>query len=531
MATEYYEDPITRSGSGESVPKVANAGARPHNLLAVLSGSKAQIAGLSGNQIINTLCRHPEAISSRGIMKHPVILLVLSVVAILIWSSACGTAETPTLALRDVTVVDLMDGSLNANQTVLITGDRITTLGPKGEVDVPNETEVVDAAGGYLIPGLWDMHVHITDATELALPVLLANGITGVRDAGGDLILLRRLEHERATGKRIAPRLVTPGPYVDSDKGIPYRFVVETAADGRAAADSLDRDGVDFIKIHNGVPREAYFALVARARELGLPVVGHIPLEVAPEEAARAGQAGVEHFVSLFEGTLRERFASDSEGLLRQYVESELDTLMALFRENGVWFTPTLYTYWIRAERGALAAHPDPRLRYVAPSLKAQWDAWYPVREQDSIPEVEAARKRFFQIGLDVVRIAHEAAVPLLAGTDLAARDVLPGFHIHDELAALVEAGLTPHQALQTATWNPARFLGRTSELGTIDVGKLADLVLLDANPLEDISNTHRIRAVVINGRHLDRTALDEMLAQVENTIQQQPSSGGITRQ
>lgn len=464
-------------------------------------------------------------------MKLPVILRTLGVAAICLWGSACVTAETPTLALRDVTVVDVMDGSLYPNQTVLIAGDRITTVGPMGEVDVPNGTEVVDAAGGYLIPGLWDMHVHITDATELALPVLLANGVTGVRDAGGDLALLRRLENERATGERIAPRLVTPGSYVDSDKGIPYRLVVETAEDGRAAADSLGQAGVDFIKIHNGVPRVAYFALVARARELGLPVVGHIPLEVAPEEAARAGQAGVEHFVSLFEGTLRERFAADPEGLMRRYVESGLDTLMALFAESGVWFTPTAYTYCIRAERGELASHPDPRLRYVAPSLKAQWDAWYPAREQDSIPEIVAARKRFFQIGLDVVRVAHEAGVPLLAGTDLAARDMLPGFHLHDELAAMVEAGLTPYQALQTATWNPARFLGRTNELGTIDVGKLADLVLLDANPLEDIGNTQRIRAVVVNGRLLNRAVLDEMLAQVEKTIQEQPRSGGITRQ
>lgn len=335
--------------------------------------------------------------------------------------------------------------------------------------------------------------------------------------------MLRRLEDERARGERIAPRLVTPGPYVDSDKGIPYRLVVETAEDGCAAADSLGRAGVDFIKIHSGVPRAPYFALVGRARELGLPVVGHIPLEVSPGEAARAGQAGVEHFVTLFEGTLRERFAADPADLMEQYVESGLDTSMALFAERGVWFTPTLTTHRIRAERGRLAKRSDPRLRYVAPSLRAQWDALYPVREQDLIPEVVAARKQFFAMGLDVVRIAHEAGVPLLAGTDLAAREIPPGFHLHDELAAMVEAGLEPHEALQTATRNPARFLGRANDLGTIATGKLADLVLLDANPLENISNTQRIGAVVMNGRLLDRAVLDEMLAQVAGTVQEEP--------
>lgn len=464
-------------------------------------------------------------------MKLRVIRRALGAMAACAQVSACATVETPALILVDVTVVDVRNGALYPNQTVYIEGNRIAAVGPADEVNVDDSAEVVDAAGGYLIPGLWDMHVHITDATELALPVLLANGVTGFRDAGGDLKLLQRLESERAAGERIAPRMVIPGPYVDSDKGIPHRLVVESAEDGRAAADSLAGAGVDFIKIHNGVPRDAYLALVARAQELGLPVVGHIPLEVPPEEAARVGQAGVEHYVSIFEGTLQQRFAADPEGLMRQYVESELDALMTVFAENGVWFTPTVYTYWIRAQRGRLAVRPDPRLRYVAPSLKAQWDAWYPVRDQDSIPEIVAARERFYRIGLDVVRIARGAGVPLLAGTDLAARDVLPGFHLHDELVAMVEAGLAPHEALQTATWNPARFAGRTEELGTVEEGKLADLVLLEGNPLEDIRNTQRIKAVVVNGRLLDRDLLDEMLAQVETEVQRSARSGGITRQ
>ncbi|MFW6201325.1 MAG: amidohydrolase family protein [Gemmatimonadota bacterium] len=452
---------------------------------------------------------------------HRIVFRAASLGLACLATSACGAADSSTIAFREVNVVDVVDGGIDRRRTVVVAGDRIVAIGPADEVEIPGGARVVDAADGYLMPGLWDMHVHLTDATELALPVLLANGVTGVRDAGGDIELLQRLERERAGGVRRSPRLVVPGPYVDGAKELPHRIVVETADDGRAAADSLARAGVDYLKIHNGVPREAYFALVDRARELGLPVVGHIPMEVAPGEAARAGQTGVEHFATLFEGTLRQRVESDPLAFMRRYVESGLDTLVASFAAADVWFTPTLHAYWIRAKRGELAADPDPRLRYVAPSLRQQWDAWFPVREQDSAPEVVAAREAFYRVGLDIVAAADGAGVRLLAGTDLALRDVLPGFHLHDELAALVEAGLSPHAALRTATLNPARFLGREGELGTVAQGKLADLVLLDANPLEDVRNTRRIRAVMVDGELLDREALREMLGRVERAVEE----------
>ena len=440
--------------------------------------------------------------------------------AILFLMAAVGRAQPPPLAFHHVAVVNVRSGSIDSNRTVLIRGSRIVAVGSSSEVRIPESAVVFDATGKYLIPGLWDMHVHITDATELALPVLLANGVTGVRDCGGDFSLLKRMEQERSSRVRVAPRLVISGPYVDSDKGLPHRLIVESESDGRNAVDSLALLGVDFIKIHNGVPRDAYFALLNQARKQGLSVAGHIPLEVAPWEAARARQPCVEHFASLFEGSLQRMFAADPVRLLSEYVDSGLDTLMALFAKEQVWFTPTVYTYWIRAKRGELAADPDPRLRYVAPSLKEQWEAWYPVTQKDSIQQIVAARELFYQIGLDVVRSAHKAGVPLLAGTDLAARDMLPGFHLHDELAAFVEAGLTPLDALRAATWNPARFLHRLNDLGSVEEGKLADLILLDANPLEDIHNTRRIRAVVMDGRLFDRDALDRMLAEAESGAQ-----------
>ena len=426
-------------------------------------------------------------------------------------SSAESAAEAPrVLAIVGADIVhDPMLPPME-DATVVVEDGRTTALGPRGSIAVPEGARVVSGEGRWLVPGLWDMHVHLTDATELAMPVLLANGVTGVRDMGGDFGVVSRMERRRRSGKLEGPRIFTAGPYVDGPKeGLPHRITVETADGGRAAVDSLRALGVDFVKVHNGVPPDAYFPLVERAREVGLPVVGHVPLRVSPAAAARAGQASLEHFVTLFEGTLRERTSGLEE--LRAYTADGLDTLVRAIAATDAHLTPTVYAYHLRARRGELAESPDPRSRYVARSLKEQWDAWYPVRERDRDPEIAALRERFYRIGLEVVGRFHEAGVPLLAGTDLAGRAVLPGFHLHDELEALVAAGLTPPEALTTATTLPARLLAADS-LGAIAVGHRADMVILAADPLTDIRRTREIEGVVADGRYYDRVELDRLL-------------------
>lgn len=434
-------------------------------------------------------------------------------------STASTGGGTDALAVVGATV--LQDPMLDPMEdaTVVVEGGRISALGPRRSIRVPENARVVSGEGTWLLPGLWDMHLHLTDATELAMPVLLANGITGVRDMGGDVEIVADMERRRLRGELDGPRIFTPGPYVDGPKrGLPHRVTVESADEGRAAVDSVAGLGGDFLKVHNGVPADAYFPLMERAHEIGLPVVGHVPVEVSPVAAARAGQASLEHFVTLFEGTLRDRTSAPEE--LRDYMENGLDTLIRDLAATDAYLTPTAYTYHLRARRGELARDPDPRRRYVARSLRDQWDAWYPVDDGDEDPRVADLREQFYQIGLEVSARFQAAGVPLLAGTDLAARDVLPGFHLHDELEALVSAGLTPREALATATTLPARFLDADT-LGTLAPGHRADMILLSEDPRSDIGNLREIEGVVADGRYYDRRDLDRLLERAAATAEE----------
>lgn len=444
---------------------------------------------------------------------------------LLVLAGALAGARRPSdpdpgaIVFEGVTVVDVETGGALPDRTVLVLGGAIAAIGPAASIDVPADVTRIDGHGRWLIPGLWDMHVHLTDATERALPALVAWGVTGVRDAGGDLDLLDRWKAEIAAGDRVGPRIVRAGPYVDGYKpAAPYRLTVDDADDARAAVAYVQARGADFVKIHNGVPREAFFALAGEANERGIPFAGHVPLVVTPSEAARAGQASLEHAVTFFEGTFAASLPRDPKAMmdgLEAFLASGADTLAARLRAEGTYVTPTLVPSVLRGRRVELADHPLPCLETVAPSLKEQWDRFFPVTERDRAPGVEALRAAFAERLVAFTGILRAGGVPILAGTDLAARDVCPGVALHDELALLVDAGLEPIDALRSATIVPARFLGAADSLGSIAVGKRAELVLLEADPRVDVANTSRIVAVIADGRLYDRAALDAMLEEV----------------
>jgi len=273
---------------------------------------------------------------------------------------------------------------------------------------------------------------------------------------------------------------------------------VRTEAEARRAVDALATSGVDFIKVHEHLGRETYFAAAAEARRLGVPFAGHIPSgDLAPLvtaiEASEAGQACIEHlnFVPFGE-----------EGLSPD--------VSAAFRRNGTWVDPTLSPYWVRAHQGAPGTEEGPTSRYVAPSLKRRWAAQ---REGWAKGPGGDFYKALLRGRMAAVRALRDAGVPLLAGTDVGFPSICPGSGLHDELGHLVEAGLTPMEAIRAATSEAARYLGREKELGTVEPGKRADLVLLDADPLADLRHSRRIRAVVLNGRLFDRGELDGLLA------------------
>jgi hypothetical protein len=431
-------------------------------------------------------------------------------------------SERP-IVLTHITVIDMTGAPPQSEMTVIIVGNRIKAIGRSGKIRVPKRARIIDAAGKYLVPGFWDMHVHLSFATELAMPALIANGVTGVRDMGGDLDQIDEWRRKITGGELLGPRIVRAGLIVDGQKpDAPFRLAVSNAAEARQAVISLKRRGADFIKIHNAVPREAYFALAEESRRQKIFFAGHIPKEITPAEASDAGQRSIEHTESLFDNILftasRQQNIKDAlNQAFAAYGDEQAAALFQRFRQNGTWFDPVLVTYRSFAYRTDFAKSPDPRTRYVAASTKRLWDKYQPVNK-DVPAETIALRKSAYQRFLELAGLMRREKVNILAGTDAGGiRDVFPGFSLHDELELLVQSGFTPMEAIQAATINPAKFLGLENSLGTVEKEKLADLVLLEANPLENIANTKKIFAVIINGRHLSNEMLQRMLTDVKS--------------
>lgn len=452
-------------------------------------------------------------------MSFSVIVRIFVAAEVCLLVGACSAAEQPTLAVRDVTVVDVVRGSVASSQTVLIAGDRIVAVGPVDRVNVPSGVEVVEASGRYLIPGLIDMHVHALwhpSVPPTFLPLFVANGVTTMRDMGGTLELLR--EHRRAPAVRSfpAPRVIAAGAILDGPEPIDpdHSLPVSTAEEAVAAVDSVVSAGADFVKIYTLLPRPAFEGVMRAAEERGLAVSGHVPHEVGQVAAAAAGMQTIEHVTS------------ETGGFCPPDDPAGCEAAVSAFREHGTWHVPTLVMQG-QTEAGDLCG--DRRLRYLPPAVLEYWfDGEMTPPGCDPASAAPTPFEPELPVEARLVGILHGAGIPLLAGTDAGVPYALPGWSLHDELGLLVGAGLSPSEALRAATWEAARALGRDNELGAIQPGYLADLVLLSANPLEDIDNTRHIDAVVVNGRWLGRERLDAVLAEVARTAESIGPSAGL---
>ncbi|HTT19867.1 MAG TPA: amidohydrolase family protein [Candidatus Sulfotelmatobacter sp.] len=440
-------------------------------------------------------------------------------------------SASSTLIIHDVTVIDGTGTPAKPHQTVIVEDGKIVAIDNSGMGFAGKLLgKHVDGSGKFLIPGLWDMHVHMVfgdwfpHGKEITLPLFIANGITGVRDMGGELEVLQRWRREISEGKLIGPRIVMSCPMLDGPKPrFPSSIAIKTSEDGRRAVDDLKQRGVDFIKLQSLIPREAVFAIADEAKKQGISFVGHVPDAVRASEASNAGQKSFEHLIGIFEGSspLEDEFiqgAKTEKQFLSTYDPKRAAALFALLAKNQTWQCPTLV--W---ERGGNLIDEtdfagDTRAKYVPGSWKTvTWKRFTDQVEHDFNTDDLATRKRFVKKELEVVKAMHNAGISFLAGTDTPPGVyIFPGFSLHEELQRFVAAGFTPMEALQTATLNPAKFLGMEDRLGTIEKGKLADLLLLNANPLDDIANTRKIEAVIVNGRYLPRAELDNILAAVE---------------
>jgi imidazolonepropionase-like amidohydrolase len=455
--------------------------------------------------------------------------------------------EAKALAFTHVTVIDATGTPAKPDMAVVVIGDRITAVGRTDAVSIPKDADVLDASRKFLIPGLWDMHVHWYGYDRAYLGLFTVNGVTGVRIMWGAPVHFE-WRRDIQEGALVGPRMVISGSILDGPRPAwPDSIGVGNGPDGRRAVRKVKSEGADFVKVYSLLPREAYFGIADEAEKRGLPFAGHIPHSVSAGEASDAGQKSVEHLMGILEACSTEEpawrkgvldaFSNLPQGqtvaspartrpltrmILDSFNPAKAAALFARLRRNHTWQCPTLTYLRSAASMDDPAFRNDARLRYVPRSLGTQWDPTtdYRFRER-SAADWDLARVAY-QKQVELVGMMHRAGVPLLAGTDVQNPYCFPGFSLHDELALLVKAGLTPTEALQAATRNPARFLGKDREFGTIERGKFADLVLLNANPLDDINNTRKIAAVVANGRLLDRKRLDGMLDQVEAAAKEQ---------
>ena len=442
-------------------------------------------------------------------------------------AAAQPTQEGPqnVLAITNVTVIDTTGRRPGTRATVVITGDRISEIGEPNKASIPSGAQTVDGAGKYLLPGLWDMHIHLSLVSDSALPLLIANGVTGVRDMGGDLDQIDQWRDQIRKGTRPGPRIIRAGPIVDGPRKEEgqHRLTVNNAAEARQAVESLKKRGVDFIKVYHFLSRDSYFALADEAKKQGMSFVGHIPNGVSPQEASNAGQRTLEHTTAFLQAIMAQEHPdgyTQKQLMADAFEKLAGDQGSALFQamaKNGAWHTPTLVVAQSSVLRPEMAAKPDGRRKYIAAITKEHWEKNNPV--QNVSEEDMAERKKVLEKMLGIVGNMRKAGVSILAGTDPPTRDVFPGFSLHDELSLLVKAGLTPLEAIQAATLNAAKCLGLSDSYGTVEKGKLADLVLLEADPLAAIANTQNIAAVIVAGKFLPRAALQEMLAQTEEAV------------
>jgi hypothetical protein len=480
-------------------------------------------------------------------MRKKMVLLILFS---LLFSFSCGHQEPfesqATLIFLHATIIDTSGGPNQTDMTAFITGDRITDIKKTGKVRLPQGARVIDAAGKFLVPGLWDMHVHWYD--ERFLPLFIANGVTGVRQMSGFPLHLDW--RERASrGELLAPRQVIASPIVDGP-GATWTGSIEVGnkQEARDAVQKIKDSGFDFVKIYAGIPRDAFYALADEAAKQGLIFAGHVPHSVSALEASDAGQKSIEHLTGVLEGCspfggeitrgyaknmtgVNNRTGMDKarlrvlrvlfERLLATYDKERAAVLFARFAKNGTWQCPTLTANRSIAFMGDAEFRNDPRLKYMPKPIRSSWQPENNPLWASRTAEDYAIQKRLYQKYTKTLAEMHRAGVRVLAGTDTGNPLCFPGFSLHDELTLLVEAGFTPLEALQAATLNAAIFQGTAESFGTIEKGKIADLVLLEANPLEKIENTKRIAAVVLGGKLFKKQQIDEMLADADKIANQ----------
>ncbi|PSM14378.1 amidohydrolase family protein [Stenotrophomonas maltophilia] len=471
--------------------------------------------------------------------SRPLSLAILLAVAPL----SASAAERADLLIRNATVVDVEHASTLAGQSVVIRGEDIVAVGPDAQLRSQwSAARQIDAKGKYLIPGLWDMHVHfgggpaLIEENKALLPLYIAHGITTVRDCSGDLPgQVLQWRGEIAKGTLFGPRLLSSGAKIEGIKPV-WKGTIEVGseADVDKAITRLQHDKVDFVKITDSTLKpELFLYSASAARKAGFKASGHIPMALTVEQAVDAGLASIEHLDYAFKAGSEDeaQIAADfgagridrAEANRRLDASFDRDTAMHAYRDfakRGVFVTPTLNGGRILDFLDQDDHANDPYLAYIGPGLRATYQ-WRVDRAAKATPaQIEARHAQYHQVAA-VLPLLQEAGVTIIAGTDAGFLNSFnfPGIALHQELQLFVKEGLSAPQALSAATRSGPAWFGQMDRYGGVTQGKAADLVLLTANPLQDIAATEKIDSVILRGNVYDRAALDSMLADTKAKV------------
>jgi imidazolonepropionase-like amidohydrolase len=439
-----------------------------------------------------------------------------------------SSSQAKSFAITDVSVVDVENGVLIPNQTVVVVDDSIDQMGEQGKVTIPQGAQIIDGHGLYLMPGLVDAHVHFLDAPVFGR-LMIANGVLLVRDTGMPNEYILPLRDELNRGETLGPEMIATGWVLDGYPPLipPVAVGIKTPEEGREAVRKQVEAGVDMIKVYSKLDKDVFLAILDEAKKLGIKVVGHVPDTIYIEDAARAGLSSSEHFFG-FEKVIAKLLGepvnltyagmgSEAANFLKldQVDPQDLQAVFTQLRDDGLTVCPTVVTFKVFTANQTFMTGKFPMSEYISASVQDTWKSLW--GQQAELPDF------IWQNWAKMVNGLNQAGVPLMVGTDLLTPGIIPGFSVHQEMVIWQEAGISPADVLRSATWVPTQFMGLEERLGSINVGKTASMILVRANPLEDVQNASQIEAVFLGGQYFDRSDLDQMLAEARE-LAKQPS-------
>jgi imidazolonepropionase-like amidohydrolase len=447
------------------------------------------------------------------------------------------------LVISNPKIINTEDGSLTLNHDILIKGNVIVNIAPHRN-NYDRSVKIIDAHNMYAIPGLWDMHVHAlwSGWFEICNPLMVAYGVTGFRDMWGELKFADTVRKKMVNDKIPFQRFILAGGLVDGARPIwPGSQVADNPERGVELVDSLYRAGADFIKVYSRLTPETFYAIAKRCRELNIKFLGHVPQKVKLIDASNAGMYSMEHLLGITEAfsdiedsifaivnkvdfataspTAMAALLAERQTLLakRKIVPEKVEKTSAVLRSNHTWIVPTLAVQKGFAYMDVLDTVKDERFDYLPHEITDSWKIKNDFRVKNRTAQQWKDAKTIYKNNVEQLRLINKNRVAILAGTDLGNPYCFPGSSLHDELELMTEAGLTSLQALQTATFNAAKYLDKTDSLGTIAPNKYADILLLSENPLDNISNTKKIEGVCVNGKFYNKKDLESLKQQAKS--------------